>query len=41
MNAVWDAWVTPGHAHARACVPARLAKPDLRVEIQVTAALTR
>ncbi|RTM08869.1 MAG: RidA family protein [Hyphomicrobiales bacterium] len=38
MNAVWDAWVAPGHAPARACVEARLADPRLRVEIQVFAA---
>ncbi|TIM31691.1 MAG: RidA family protein [Mesorhizobium sp.] len=37
MNAVWDAWVTPGHAPARACVEARLADPRLRIEIQVFA----
>jgi enamine deaminase RidA (YjgF/YER057c/UK114 family) len=38
MNAVWDAWVPEGHAPARACGEARLARPDLRVEIIVTAA---
>lgn len=37
MNAVWDAWVAPGAAPARACVEARLAFPTLKVEIQVTA----
>jgi len=37
MNAVWDDWVTPGQAPARACVEARLAHPDLRVEISVVA----
>ena len=40
MNAVWDAWVTPGHAPARATVEARLASPDYLVEISVVAALT-
>lgn len=38
MNAVWDAWVPPGHAPARACGEARLARPGLKVEIIVTAA---
>ena len=38
MNAVWDAWVAPGHAPARATSEARLATPDYRVEIIVTAA---
>lgn len=38
MNAVWDAWVPAGHAPARACGEARLARPELRVEIIVTAA---
>lgn len=38
MNEVWDAWVEPGHAPARACVEARLASPDLRVEMSVVAA---
>ncbi|AWM86391.1 RidA family protein [Microvirga sp. 17 mud 1-3] len=39
MNAVWDAWVAPGHTPARACVEAKLADPDYALEIQVTAAL--
>lgn len=38
MNAVWDAWVPEGHAPARACGEARLARDTLRVEIIVTAA---
>ena len=38
MNEVWDAWVPEGHAPARACGEARLARPELRVEIIVTAA---
>lgn len=38
MNAVWDEWVPDGHAPARACGEARLARPDLKVEIIVTAA---
>jgi len=39
MNAVWDAWVPAGHAPARACGEARLARDALRVEIIVTAAV--
>jgi len=38
MNAVWDAWVAPGHAPARATGEARLATPDYLVEIIITAA---
>ena len=39
MNAVWDAWVPEGHAPARACVEAAMARPELKVEISVIAAL--
>jgi enamine deaminase RidA (YjgF/YER057c/UK114 family) len=38
MNAVWDAWVSPGNTPARATVEARLANPQYTVEIMVTAA---
>jgi enamine deaminase RidA (YjgF/YER057c/UK114 family) len=38
MNQVWDAWVTPGNPPARACVESKLAHPDFKVEIMVTAA---
>jgi len=38
MNAVWDAWVPEGHAPARACGEAKMARPELKVEIIVTAA---
>lgn len=38
MNTVWDAWVPEGHAPARACGEARLARPELKVEMIVTAA---
>lgn len=38
MNEVWDAWVSEGQAPARACGEARLARPELKVEIIVTAA---
>jgi enamine deaminase RidA (YjgF/YER057c/UK114 family) len=39
MNAVWDAWVSPGNTPARATVEARLANPKYLVEIMVVAAL--
>ncbi len=39
MNAVWDAWVPQGHTPARATGEARLATPDYKVEVIVTAAL--
>ena len=38
MNEVWDNWVPEGHAPARACIEARLASPDLLVEIGIIAA---
>jgi enamine deaminase RidA (YjgF/YER057c/UK114 family) len=38
MNAVWDAWISPGNAPARATVEARLASQDYKVEIMVVAA---
>ena len=38
MNGVWDAWVSPGNPPARACVEAKLAQPQYRVEIGVIAA---
>ena len=39
MNAVWDAWVPQGHAPARACVEAKMARDTLLVEISVVAAV--
>ena len=39
MNAVWDDWVAPGDAPPRATVQARLAKPEWRIEVVVTAAI--
>ena len=39
MNAVWDAWVAPGHTPPRATVQAAMARPEWRVEIVVTAAV--
>jgi enamine deaminase RidA (YjgF/YER057c/UK114 family) len=38
MNAVWDAWVSPGNTPARATVEAKLAAPQYNVEIRVVAA---
>lgn len=37
MNAVWDGWVAPGCAPARATVEAKLAAPQYKVEIAVIA----
>ena len=39
MNEVWDAWVPAGHTPPRATVQAILARPELLVEVVVTAAL--
>lgn len=39
MNAIWDAWVLPGGTPPRATVQAMLARPELLVEVVVTAAL--
>jgi enamine deaminase RidA (YjgF/YER057c/UK114 family) len=38
VNAVWDAWVSPGNTPCRACVEARLASDKYDVEIMLTAA---
>ncbi|MCG7496567.1 RidA family protein [Vibrio sp. Of7-15] len=38
MNEVWDNWVPQGHAPARACVEASMARDALLVEISVVAA---
>jgi enamine deaminase RidA (YjgF/YER057c/UK114 family) len=40
MNAAWDEWVAPGDTPPRATVQARLAKPEWRVEVVVTAAVS-
>ncbi len=37
MNAVWDAWVSPGNTPARATVEAQLAQAKWRIEIVATA----
>jgi enamine deaminase RidA (YjgF/YER057c/UK114 family) len=39
MNRIYDAWVDPERLPARACVEARLADPDLRIEITAVAAV--
>ena len=39
MNAVWEAWVVPGHTPPRATVQANLAKPGWKIEVVVTAAV--
>jgi enamine deaminase RidA (YjgF/YER057c/UK114 family) len=38
MNEVWNAWVDPANPPARACVRADMARPEILVEIMVTAA---
>ncbi|MCE6952702.1 RidA family protein [Cereibacter sphaeroides] len=39
MNSVWDQWVPAGHTPARATGEAKLAAPDYRVEVIVTAVI--
>ncbi|ELI5731427.1 RidA family protein [Vibrio fluvialis] len=41
MNAVWDQWFEDGFSPARACGEAKLARPGLKVELIVTAALKK
>ena len=41
MNEVWDNWVPMGHAPARACVEASMAREELLVEISVVAAVRK
>ncbi len=38
MNAVWEAWIDPANPPARATGESRLAAPEFKVEIIVTAA---
>jgi enamine deaminase RidA (YjgF/YER057c/UK114 family) len=38
MNAVWNDWVDPANPPCRACVRADMARPEVLVEIMVTAA---
>jgi len=39
MNSVYDTWIDKDNPPVRACVEARLADPDLRVEITAIAAV--
>ncbi len=39
VNAVWEPWIAPGNAPARATIAAPLAGPAYRIEIQAIAAL--
>jgi enamine deaminase RidA (YjgF/YER057c/UK114 family) len=39
MNAAWEAWIDPKAPPARATVESRLAGPQYKVEIMVTAAI--
>ncbi|MCP3965552.1 MAG: RidA family protein [Lentisphaerae bacterium] len=39
MNKVWNAWLTPGCAPARACVQAAMSDEEYLVEISVIAAV--
>ncbi len=39
MNSQWDAWVPKGNTPPRACVEAKLAAPQYKVEIRVIAAV--
>ena len=39
MNSVWDSWVDPQNAPARATGEAKLAGPQYLVEIIITAAI--
>jgi enamine deaminase RidA (YjgF/YER057c/UK114 family) len=38
MNSVWNAWVDPQNPPVRACVRADMARPEVLLEIMVTAA---
>jgi enamine deaminase RidA (YjgF/YER057c/UK114 family) len=38
MNSVWNSWVDPANPPARACVQAQMARPEVLIEIMVTAA---
>lgn len=39
MNAIWEEWIDQDHPPARATVEAKLAHPDLRVEVQFSVAV--
>jgi enamine deaminase RidA (YjgF/YER057c/UK114 family) len=38
MNAVYDKWIIPGKPPCRACIHAKLAKPEWKIEVRVIAA---
>ena len=38
LNEVWNSWIDPDNMPARACVRSELARPDLLIEIMITAA---
>jgi enamine deaminase RidA (YjgF/YER057c/UK114 family) len=38
FNAVWDAWVVPGHTPPRACLEAKMTREKYKVEIIIVAA---
>ena len=40
FNEIWNAWVPTGHAPARACGEAKLAREILKVEVIIIAACT-
>ena len=40
MNTVWNAWADPDNPPARTCISGALYRPDLRVELVVTACRT-
>ncbi len=39
MNEIWDSWLKPGTSPARACGEAKLAAPEIKVELIVVASL--
>lgn len=39
LNQAWDEWVAPGAAPGRACVEARMYRPEVLVEMMVVAAV--
>ncbi len=39
MNEIWTSWIDAANPPVRACVQAQLARPELRIEIMVIAAL--
>ncbi len=39
MNEVWEEWTAEGHAPARACIEAKMARETLLFEVSVIAAL--